>query len=66
MAKTKLKTKKAAAKRFKVTGSGKVLHESPGMRHNLGNKSSKKKRLKGNSSEILAADMNKVRKMLKF
>lgn len=31
--KTKQKTRKSAAKRFKVTGSGKVLHRSKGFRH---------------------------------
>ena len=29
----KLKTRKAAAKRFKVTGSGKVLRRKPGKQH---------------------------------
>ena len=29
----KLKTRKAAAKRFKVTGSGKVLRRKPGQQH---------------------------------
>lgn len=31
--KTKQKTRKSAAKRFKVTASGKVLHRSKGFRH---------------------------------
>jgi large subunit ribosomal protein L35 len=29
----KMKTKKAAAKRFKRTGSGKLVHTSPGQNH---------------------------------
>lgn len=34
------KTKKAAAKRFKITATGKIKFKRAGMRHNLGNKSS--------------------------
>jgi large subunit ribosomal protein L35 len=34
----KIKTKKAAAKRFKLTASGKVKYKKSGMRHNLGAK----------------------------
>lgn len=39
----KMKTKKAAAKRFKLTATGKIRHKPVGMRHNLGNKSAKSK-----------------------
>lgn len=38
------KTKKSIAKRFKITGSGKVLRRTPGRRHLLTNKSVKQKR----------------------
>lgn len=31
--KIKVKTKKSAAKRFKISGSGKILHRSQGFRH---------------------------------
>jgi large subunit ribosomal protein L35 len=31
----KMKTRKAARKRFRVTGSGKVLFQRAGVRHNL-------------------------------
>ena len=39
----KLKTKKAAAKRFSFTATGKVKFKRTGKRHNLGNKSSARK-----------------------
>lgn len=39
-----IKTRKSIAKKFKVTGTGKVLHRSPGKRHFLRNKSVKQKR----------------------
>jgi large subunit ribosomal protein L35 len=33
------KTKKSIAKKFKITGTGKVLHRKPGFRHFLRRKS---------------------------
>ena len=38
------KTRKAMAKRFKVTGTGKVMRRKPNHRHLLRSKSSKQKR----------------------
>ena len=38
------KTKKSVAKRFKLTGSGKLLRRTPGFRHLLAAKSTKSKR----------------------
>lgn len=38
------KTKKSIAKRFKLTGSGKLMRRTPGFRHLLGTKTSKQKR----------------------
>lgn len=40
----KMKTKKAAKKRFHVTGTGKIRFQRAGMRHNLQNMSGKEKR----------------------
>ncbi|MCM8771537.1 MAG: 50S ribosomal protein L35 [Candidatus Omnitrophica bacterium] len=40
----KLKTKKSVAKRFKITGTGKVMHYGAGGSHLLSKKSSKRKR----------------------
>ena len=40
----KMKTKKAVAARFKVTGTGKLLRGRPGKRHILTKKSPKRKR----------------------
>lgn len=41
------KTKKSIAKRFKVTGTGKVMRRSPNHRHLLSHKSVKQKRRSG-------------------
>ena len=40
----KMKTKKAAAKRFSITGSGKIKYKKKNLRHILTKKSSKRKR----------------------
>lgn len=40
----KMKTKKAVAARFKVTGTGKLKFNRPGRRHIMTKKSSKRKR----------------------
>jgi len=40
----KLKTKKSIAKRFKITGTGKIKHFCSGKSHLLAKKSSKRKR----------------------
>ena len=40
----KMKTNKVAAKRFKVTGTGRVLHRCVGMNHLLAKKSARRKR----------------------
>ncbi len=41
---TKMKTRKSVVKKFKVTGTGKLIRKSPGRRHLLAHKSSKRKR----------------------
>lgn len=40
----KMKTKKAVAARFKVTGTGKLKRTKPGLRHILTKKTGKRKR----------------------
>ena len=62
--KNKMKTKKAEAKRIKVTGSGKLKRYSSGLRHLLEGKSSKTKRNKQGTLTISKADERKVKKML--
>lgn len=38
----KVKTNSSAKKRFKITGTGKILHKQAGKRHNLGKKAQKR------------------------
>ncbi|MDX1971083.1 MAG: 50S ribosomal protein L35 [Candidatus Sumerlaeia bacterium] len=60
----KIKTRSAAAKRLKISASGKVRYRKQGLRHILTKKASKRKRQLGNMGEVAAVDMPRVRKML--
>lgn len=62
----KAKTRKAVAKRFKVTGSGKVLRRKQGKRHILQKKSSKRKRSLGKACLVSDADIKAVKENLPF
>ena len=59
----KQKTHSGAKKRFKITGSGKLMKQQAGMRHNLGKKRSKVKR-RLNQDQVLAPQDAKVIKRL--
>ncbi len=48
----KNKTKKAAVKRVRVTGTGKLTHDGCGMRHNLEHKSAHKRRALSRESAL--------------
>ena len=60
----KMKTKSGAKKRFKVTGSGKILREKAGKRHNLEKKASKVTRRLSGTVEVAKADNKRAKKML--
>jgi large subunit ribosomal protein L35 len=60
----KNKTHSGASKRFRVTGSGKILREKTGKRHNLEKKPSKVTRRMAGTTEIAKADVKRARKML--
>jgi large subunit ribosomal protein L35 len=60
----KAKTKKAAAKRFKVTGTGKILRRRAMHSHILTKKSAKRKRRLAQVAAVSAADRKRVRRML--
>lgn len=62
----KLKTRKAAAKRFKVTGSGKVIRRKQGSKHLLSHERSKTKRNRFVDALIKDADIKKVKNMLPY
>lgn len=60
----KLKTKKAAAKRFKLTASGKIRRQHSHHSHILTKKSAKRKRGLKKSTSVSPADEKRVRMML--
>ena len=60
------KTRKAVAKRFKVTGSGKVLRRKQGKRHILQKKSSKRKRSLSKVALVAETDVWAVKQNLPF
>ncbi len=62
----KMKTKSAAKKRFKITGTGKVTHTSAFKRHILTSKSSKRKRHMRGNLIVSPGDAVKVKRMLPY
>ncbi|MEM6910573.1 MAG: 50S ribosomal protein L35 [Verrucomicrobiota bacterium] len=60
------KTRKAVSKRFKVTGSGKVLHRKAGRRHLLQNKNRKRKRNLGKVGVLSEAHVVHVKENMPF
>jgi large subunit ribosomal protein L35 len=60
----KQKTHKGAAKRFKITGTGKVMRHQAEVRHGLTQKSQKRKRKLGKSVECSPAFAKILKSML--
>ena len=60
----KMKTKKSAAKRFKVTGSGKIVHHQGGNRHLATRKSPKRKRRLRKGTTLSHAMSSRTKKMI--
>jgi large subunit ribosomal protein L35 len=63
---TKLKTKRAAAKRFRFTARGKVVRQHAHHRHYLTNKPQKVKVETRKSTLVAAADVKMVKRMLPY
>ncbi len=65
MAKTyKQKTRKGAAKRFKITATGKIMRRTQNMRHLRANKSKKAKRNYRRLTQVTGANAKRIKKML--
>ena len=60
----KNKTHSGAKKRFRTTGTGKLMRQRAGKRHLLEHKSSKKKRDLGRDQAVARADVKAVKRML--
>ena len=64
--KMKLKTHRGAAKRFKITSTGKLMRRHSGMRHLLGTKKPRRMRKLGKSTPVNPADARNVRRALPY
>jgi len=64
--KAKLKTHRGAAKRFRVTATGKFMRMHSGKRHLLGTKAAKRMRRLKKLTQVHPADAPKVRRMLPY
>ncbi len=64
MGKNKMKSKKAATKRFKITGSGRVMHKQTGQGHLLSKKSRRRKRRLSVQGEIKGRPARTIRDTL--
>lgn len=61
----KMKSHRGAAKRFKVTGTGKIRRRRANMNHMLEKKDSRRKRrLSRADAEVAPADSKRVRRLL--
>jgi len=62
----KMKTRKAAAKRFKETGTGKFMHNRAYGRHILTKKSSKRKRRLGQATGVKSTEIRRIKASLPY
>jgi large subunit ribosomal protein L35 len=62
----KLKTKRSAAKRLKVTATGKLVRAGGWKQHKLEKKSSKRRRQLRKNKPVAAADQKKMRPLVPY
>jgi large subunit ribosomal protein L35 len=60
------KTKKSVAKRFKLSGTGKLMRRTPGFRHLLRSKSTKSKRRASRDKQVPAGHAAPLIRCLPF
>lgn len=60
----KQKTHSGAKKRYKITGTGKLMKQQSGMRHNLEVKSSRRTRRLNQDQVVPEVDAKVIRRML--
>jgi large subunit ribosomal protein L35 len=62
----KMKTKKSAAKRYHITGTGKVRFKKQGLRHILTKKNAKRKRRLRLSATLSPVESKRVRQLMPY
>lgn len=60
----KMRTRRSAAKRFKLTGTGKIKRNKANFSHILTKKSPKRKKNLGQSGLVAASDVKRVKRMI--
>jgi large subunit ribosomal protein L35 len=60
----KMKTHRGAAKRFKLTGTGKLVRRKANMNHMLEHKASKRKRRLNREAEVTGGDKARIERLL--
>jgi large subunit ribosomal protein L35 len=60
----KMKTDRGAAKRFKITGTGKIMRQKAFRSHLLEKKSSRRTRRLAGDAQVNPSDLRQVRRML--
>jgi large subunit ribosomal protein L35 len=61
-----MKSHSGARKRFKQTGSGKIVRKKEGMGHLLSSKSRKRKRRLKKVAEVTGGNLNKIKRGVQF
>jgi large subunit ribosomal protein L35 len=62
----KIKTNRAAAKRFRVTGSGKIKRNKGFKRHILSSKGKKRKRQLRKATTVAAVESRNIRRLIPY
>ncbi|MBN2551478.1 MAG: 50S ribosomal protein L35 [Spirochaetales bacterium] len=62
----KMKTKRSAAKRYRITGSGKVRYKKQNLRHILTKKNSKRKRRLRQPAILSSVEADRAKKLLPY
>ncbi len=62
----KIKTNRAAAKRFRVTGTGKIKRNKAYKRHILSSKGKKQKRHLRKATTVAAVEAKNIRKLIPY
>jgi len=62
----KMKTHKGSAKRFKITGTGKIKHKKSGKSHLLTHKTKSRKRHLKSAGLVSKADQQSIKRLLPY
>lgn len=66
MSKQKIKTNRSAAKRFKITATGKIMHRKSGKSHLLRKKSRKRKRHLKKEKKLFSGYYSRIKKCIPY